>query len=357
MKKILCVLLSVLLTLGLLSVAFAADAGAPAGGSFSVLCYNVAGLPDISFITGGTRDVPANQRAIGAFVSEKQYDIFAAQEDFGYHDDLVSALDGYEYSTFHRGIVPFGDGTSTFTRTYPMYNEAHIEWNSLYGIADDGADQLSTKGITYTCINVAPDVYIDFYNIHADAYGDEGSLAARRDNFTQLRDLINGRDVDRAVIVTGDFNAYLYGDPSGLKEILIEGAGLKDAWVEFENGGDYDDCSAWLAQSGESWADKWGRWDSVERFLYKDGGGVTLNLEDFGYLNIYNGNGEDCSDHVAAEAVFSYTVSVADAGEGLEKKEYSSFLEFFRRVFEFFRALLLGLGNLDKVVDYLQNQP
>ena len=355
MKKGICVLLSVLLTLGLLPASFAAEPENTAQtGSFSVLCYNVAGLPDISFITGGTRDVPANQRAIGAFVSEKGYDIFAAQEDFGYHDELVSTLKGYNYSTFHRGIVPFGDGTSTFTKSFPMYNEKHIQWNSLYGIADDGADQFSTKGITYTCVNVAPNVYIDFYNIHADAYGDAGSLAARRDNFTQLRDLINGRDTDRAVIVTGDFNAYLFNDASGLKELLIEGAGLKDAWVEIENNGDYDDCSRWTAEMGEGWTGKWGRWDSVERFLYKDGCGVTLTAEDFGYLHVYNANGEDCSDHAAAEAVFSYTVSAADDGEGLSEKPHSSVLEFFRRVFEFFKALLLGLGNLDKVFEYFK---
>ena len=124
MKKALSVFLCLLLFASVLSVGVsAAEAGA--SGSFTAFCYNVAGLPDISAITGEEgRDVPANQADIGNYVSAQKYDIFAAQEDFGYHDKLVAALPEYQYQTFHHGIVPFGDGTNTFTRSFPTVRMA-----------------------------------------------------------------------------------------------------------------------------------------------------------------------------------------------------------------------------------------
>ena len=356
MKKVIAVLLSVLMLFSVGAAAVSAE-DAPAAGSFSAFCYNVAGLPDISFITGEeSRDVPANQKCIGQYVNEHAFDIFAAQEDFSYHDKLVEGLGGaYKYQTFHHGGVPAGDGTNTFTRSFPMYNEAHITWNSLYGVADDGADQFSQKGITYTCIEIAKGVYVDFYNIHADAYGDPGSVAARIDNFEQLRDLINSRSVDRPVIVTGDFNAFVFQDNSRLKEILVDGAGLKDAWVELENGGDYEDCSAYTATFSGSWVDKWGNWDSVERFMYKDGAGVSLACTEFEYVTVYNGEGKSCSDHAAARAMFTYTVTgETEQGELTQADQgaLSQIREFWRRIVGFFKALIFGLQNLDKVKEY-----
>ncbi len=354
MKKILSVLLA-LLMLGPVCAVSASAAQTGASGSFSAFSYNVAGLPDISFVTGEeARDVPGNQTKIGQYVSERQFDVFAVQEDFGYHDTLVGALPDYRYRTAHRGGVPTGDGTNIFTRSFPMYNEAHIKWNKLYGVVDDGADEFSEKGITYACIELADGVFVDFYDIHADAYGDAGSVAARIDNFMQLRDLINGRTVDRPVIVTGDFNAYLYSDPSRLKEILVDGAGLKDAWVELVNGGNYDDCAAYLESSGNTWNNRWGVWDSVERFLYKDGAGVTLSCDSFEYVYVYN-DGKSCSDHAAAEAVFTYTVTgeVPDGELQVVKNGVPEKIkEFFRRFVGFFKALIFGLQNLDKVKAY-----
>lgn len=354
MKKWFAVMLSILLLLPVCAGA-AAPASAAGTGSFTAFCYNVAGLPSLGFLTGGESvNVIDNQVCIGKFVSEKQYDIFATQEDFGYHDNLAGALQGYNYQTYHHGGVPYGDGTNVFTRSYPIYNEAHIVWDQLYGIADDGADEFSQKGITYVCLKLADDVYIDFYDLHADAYGDAGSLAARQDNFRQLAELINARTVDRPVIVTGDFNAYLFNDASLLKETLVDGVGLKDAWVEVKNGGNYDDCSYYLETYGGDWTGKWGVWDSVERFMYKDGGGISLACTAFEYVDVLNSKGESCSDHKACEASFTYTVnSVSEnIGEGTVVVENNGFAEMLRRIVTFFQKLILGISNFDKVRAY-----
>lgn len=357
MKKILSVFLSVLVLLSACAVgASAAETGD--SGKFSALCFNVAGLPSLGYITGGEdKNVLANQIDIGRFVEDGGYDIFATQEDFGYHDNLVKQLTSYSYATQHHGGVPYGDGTNVFTKGHKMYNEQHVTWNTLAGLINDGADQFSQKGITYVCIEIADGVYVDFYDIHADAYGDESSVNARRDNFTQLADMIKNRTVDRPVIVTGDFNAYLFGDSSELKSILVDGCGLKDAWVEVKNNGDYNDCSSFVKQTGGSWSDKWGKWDSVERFMYKDGGGIKLECTSFEYVTVLNRKGVSASDHVAAEAEFVYTV-VSPAGEQGELDDShgsSGIEEFFRKIVSFFKAIFLIFTNFDEIKEELKN--
>lgn len=354
MKKFLSLILTVLLMASVLMIGSVSVCAAGTG-SFSALCYNVAGLPNFDYLTGGEAvNVIDNQVCIARYVSEKQYDIFATQEDFGYHDNLVGALQGYPNQTYHHGGVPYGDGTNVFTRAFPMYNEEHIVWDQLYGVADDGADEFSQKGITYVCLKIADDVFIDFYDLHADAYGDPGSVAARQDNFRQLAELIRNRKIDRPVIVTGDFNAFVFNDTSLLKETLVDGLGLKDAWVEVKNGGNYLDCSEFLNASGNSWTDKWGVWDSVERFMYKDGGGITLTCTGFEYVDVLNAKGKSCSDHKAAEATFSYTAAAPAENIGSETNvtKNNGFAEILRRIVVFFQKLIFGIRNFDKVREY-----
>ena len=351
MKKFTVVLLSVLIACLFMPAAFAQTAGQT--GEFSVFSYNVAGLPDI-FSSDKSKDTRSNQIDIAKYVSSQGYDIFATQEDFGYNENLVKFLPEYQFKTVHHGGVPYGDGTNVYTKSFKMYNEQHITWEKLYGIADNGADELSQKGITYVCIEVADGVFVDFYNIHADAFGDEGSREARRDNFRQLAELINSRSVDRAVIVTGDFNEFLFGDSVGMKDTLIDGCGLKDAWVEVCNGGNYSDAAAFAEKYGSLWNEKWGVWDSVERFMYKDGGGVSLGCTDFSYETVLNRDGASCSDHNAAYAAFSYTVTESSDNTGnLGKGETGGITEIFRRITAFFKALFLVFSNFDEVRSYI----
>lgn len=357
MKKVLSVFLSVLMFFSACAVgASAATTGD--SGEFSALCLNVAGLPSIDYITGGEdKNVLANQADIGRFVEAGGFDIFATQEDFGYHEYLVKQLKSYNYATQHHGGVPYGDGTNVFTKGHKMYNEKHIPWNTLAGLVDEGADQFSQKGITYVCIEIADGVLVDFYDIHADANGGEASVNARRDNFTQLAELINNREVDRPVIVTGDFNAFLFNDSSNLKSILVDGCGLKDAWVELKNNGDYNDCSSFVESMGGNWEQKWGKWDAVERFMYKDGSTVKLDCTSFEYVTVLNRKGVNASDHVAAAAKFSYTVTGETGEQGALDGSHgaSGFEEFIRKVVSFFKAIMLVFKNFDQIKEELKN--
>lgn len=358
MKKILAVALSILMMSACFSLcSFAAEPLVT--GEFTVLDYNVAGLPDFAALIGkGTKDVPANQRKIASVIEERKYDIVAVQEDFGYHGDLVDNLPSYSYKTMHHGGIPYGDGTSIFTRSFKMYNEAHITWNTLYGVLDDGADQFSQKGITYCCIEIAEGVFVDFYNIHADAFPDEGSVAAKKDNYSQLKALINARKVERPVIVTGDFNEFFFNYPDGnLKTVLYEDLGLKDSWTEICNGGNYDNCREFARTMNG--VEKWGYWDSAERFFYKDGGGISLTCEEFAYEFLKNDEGASLSDHAAAYGRFSYTVSDTYTpntdGLSLGTKD-STFGEYFRRIKVLFQAIVFAFNNFDAIKEYLSAQ-
>lgn len=300
MKRACSILLSVVILFccfsNLTVLAVSEDAG-----SFSVINYNVAGLP--GWITGA--DSKSNQEEIGLQLTALDYDLIAVQEDFGYHNYLCSNISGYPYMTVHSGGVPAGDGMNLFSK-YPLFNETRVPWADTYGVLRHGSDELTPKGILYTVIELENGVYLDFYNIHADAFDDEGSKAARESNFRQLSAMImeNSAKYDRPIIVTGDFNAYSHLEGSlnsNFRKYFFDQLGLKDAWTEICNRGDYKNYEAWEA-TGHSW----GRWDSVEMIMFKNGGGVELTVTDFAYQSFYNENGSSLSDHVAATASFSY---------------------------------------------------
>lgn len=324
--------------------------------SFDLFCYNVSGLPDVGFITGSDDNIMYNQIDIGRFFNENSYDIIVTQEDFMYNENLTDNMPDYIYKTLHKGSVPYGDGTSVYTKSFKLYNETHTPWNTLYGLADNGADEFSEKGILYVCVEIADGVYLDLYNIHADAFGDSGSVAARRDNFRQLADMINSRSVDRPVIIAGDFNQCMFPHAEdGIYDVFVQELGMKDSWVEVCNGGDYEDVSSFTEKYGNSWSDKFGVWDSIERFFYKDGGGVALTCESFEYIDVVNRKGVSCSDHKACYSEFSFEVTDPSliSNEGLEVVSKNMIEEYFRRIVVFFEKLILGIQNLDTILSYL----
>ena len=306
LKKALVFLLCALCVLLPCALGAAAEDG---GKTVSVLCYNVAGLPNLDALTGkpGAPDVGGNQTQLGRQLNASAYDVIAVQEDFNYHRYLADELKTYPNKTNHTGGVPGGDGLNVFSRV-PVYNETRTTWEQLYGVIDDGADEMTPKGILYTVLDFGDGILVDLYDIHADAYGDPGSCAARRDNFRQLAEAIEKRGTDRPVIVTGDFNASIHqGSDDGLYETLYAGCSLKDAWVELHNGGDYENFAYWEETVGGGWPNYWGVWDSLEKFLYRDGGGVHVEATSFSYTDFLNNAGESISDHKAAEATFTFT--------------------------------------------------
>ena len=306
---------------------------------------NVAGLP-FSALSG--TDVAANQSLIASYLSQNNFDIAAVQEDFGYHQNLVKSLYGFEYMTNHTGSVPGGDGLNIFTKNMPVYNETRVTWKDASGILSDGSDELTPKGFVYTVIDIGNGIYVDFYNLHADAYGGAGSVAARTSQYKQLAEFIKARSAEnnRPVIVAGDFNTsfHVKEDNSAFYKTLYEQCGLKDAWVEYHNNGDYIDMHEWY----ETGLSSWGNWDSVERFMYKSGGGVDIVVNDFRYVEVADENGKLASDHSAVECDFTF-IKTADFVENSQELEVvkASGNNFIHRIIWFFKALFMILSDVD----------
>lgn len=298
-KKLLSFALVLVFMLGI-CVGFASADGAK---ELHMLCYNVAGLPSISGIIGMQGvNVPDNQYVLGKQLNALDYDVIAVQEDFGYHCLLSSGLTKYRYKTVHSGGIPGGDGMNIFSK-YPVYNAKRTPWDMTYGVITDGADELTPKGILYSVIDLGDGLCVDFYVIHADAYDGEGSRAARTDNFRQLAALIASKGTSRPVIVTGDFNTTSHLDQGAdFTRMLITEAGFKDAWTEIHNGGNYVDYSRHAA-SGLSY---WGNWDSVEKVLYRDGGGYHVEATECEYKDFLN-KGVSISDHKAVSSLLRFT--------------------------------------------------
>lgn len=316
--------------------------------------FNVAGLP---FAALSGEDVAANQAAAAKYLSQNGFDIVAVQEDFGYHKYLAEGMTGYNYTTNHTGSIPGGDGLNLFTKDMVIYNETRVAWNDAAGILSDGSDELTPKGFVYAVIDIGNGIYVDYYNIHADAYGGKESVAARTSQYKQLAEFIEARSAenDRPVIITGDFNYHIHTheDNGSLYSIFCEQGGFRDAWVEYHNNGDYYNMYNWHV----SGLPTWGNWDSVERFLYRPGGGVDVVVSDFKYTNVADDNGKIISDHASAECDFTF-IKTADFVENTQKLEVAgesknSFIHSLMWFITAFMKILSDLGNLPELLKEL----
>ncbi len=312
--------------------------------------YNVAGMPNFS-----GKDVPECQRFIGNYIVENGFDIVATQEDFGYNRILYNSMTGYEYRTCHTGSIPGGDGLNIYTKSMPIYNEKREQWHRAYGSISEG-DLLTPKGLQYAAIDIGDGIIIDFYNIHADAFDTKGSQEARYSNYMQLATLIeqNYKKNNRPVIVTGDFNHYLHATQvnSDQYKIFHKFCGLKDAWVEIHNNGNYEDFSEWLAKG----ISPWGNWDSVEKFLYKDGGGVSVEILSQEFKWITDENGTNMSDHAAAEVEFKFTKTenFVENTQKLEVKKLTNPLTIVLNTIRWvFKDLVHILSHFEELLAFL----
>lgn len=316
--------------------------------------FNVAGLP---FAALSGENVAANQKAAAKYLSQNGFDIVAVQEDFGYHRHLAAGMTGYNYTTNHTGSIPGGDGLNLFTKDMPLYNETRVAWKDASGILSDGSDELTPKGFVYAVIDIGNGIYVDYYNIHADAYGGAGSVAARTSQYKQLAEFIEARSAenDRPVIITGDFNNHIHTkeDDAAIYKIFYEQCGFRDAWIEYHNGGKYFDMYEWHI----SGLPAWGNWDSVERFFYRAGGGVDVVVSDFRYTEVSDDSGKVISDHSAAECDFTF-IKTSDFVANTQELEVTgspknSFIHSLMWFVTAFIKILSDIGNLPELLKEL----
>ena len=266
--------------------------------TFTVLQYNVAGLPE--GLSSG------NPSANTVLISPKlnDYDICSVDEDFAYHDQLISKVTS-PYLTKTSGNVPFGDGMNLISKL-PFYDLDRVKWNKSFGFITNGADQMTPKGFLYTQVEIEAGVYVDYYSFHADADTDSGSEAARRDNLSQIAEYVNTYSKGHAVIIAADTNCRYTRTEDKLLENLVKPCGLTDAWIELDRGGSYPAFGDALMDSTHlNGPDN----EVVDKIFYRSGPDVTLKALSYRLENtkFVDSKGNQLSDHYPITATFQYT--------------------------------------------------
>lgn len=198
-------------------------AAAPSSGTFNVLAYNVAGLPEGLSSGSPAKNTPLISPRLGA------YDIVNVQEDFNYHAALYAG-DDHPHRTATSGGVPFGDGLNTLS-DYPFEDFQRVKWNKC-----TGTNCLTPKGFSLARVRLAEGAFVDLYNVHTNADSTDDALAARRANISQLSDFIKANSAGNAVIVMGDTNTRYTRAGDNIRTLVNEN-GLSDPWVDLVRGG------------------------------------------------------------------------------------------------------------------------
>lgn len=283
-------------------------------GAFSVISYNVAGLPqEISKVHPGAHIPLISPRL-------NPYDVVLTQEDFdwwqplldglgfaGYHDALRAQADHPYRSGQHPGphavgLNPasrpllVGDGLGVMAR-FPFSEPERVPWNGCFGgmLPDGGAaDCLAMKGFSVTTMTLAEGHTVDLYNLHAEAGSTTRDQELQAADYEQLAQFMLTRSAGRAVILAGDTNLHIdRSDPGD------EDSADASIWAEFLSVTGLTDTCAELSCAGDA---------SIDKAAYRDGTAVDLTPLSHTYpaSEFQTAAGEDLSDHVPLVVRFGW---------------------------------------------------
>ncbi|MCB5168518.1 endonuclease/exonuclease/phosphatase family protein [Streptomyces bambusae] len=276
--------------------AVAADSGA-----FSVLTYNVAGLPE-SISSAPTPREPSTTE-IGRRIAP--YDIVHVQEDFNYHARLYAADTAHPYRTPTSGGAGIGSGLNTLSKSpYDTDDFERVRWNSCQY---DSGDCLTPKGFSFARQRLAEGVYVDFYNLHTNAGTSAGDLASRADNLNQLTAFIRSHSAGNAVIVMGDTNTRYTRAGDTIAEFTAAN-GLEDAWVELIRGGIPPSKGSEPLVCDQSAPTVPPTCELVDKVLYRSSRLVSLNATSYAndHADFLTGDKLMLSDHDPVAVRFSW---------------------------------------------------
>ncbi len=270
-------------------------ASAAGSGSFSVLTYNVAGLP--AAVNSATTAREPSSTQIGERI--KPFDVVNVQEDFNYHKDLY-ASDTHPDRTSTSGGAGFGSGLNTLSN-FPYTGFDRNQWSSCHG-----TDCLTPKGFTFMRVNVADGVTVDFYNLHSNAGDASADLSARRDNLTQLSAYIKEHSAENAVVVMGDTNTRYTRTGDNIAQFASDN-GLTDAWVQLQRNGTPPAAgSTTLLCDPKAVTNDC---EVVDKVLYRSSSALTLQATayDNQHTGFLDSSGGMLSDHDPVSVQFSWT--------------------------------------------------
>ncbi|MBR3438612.1 MAG: hypothetical protein IKH13_03820 [Clostridia bacterium] len=300
MKKLLCVVLSVLMLLPFTAGATVAQSRT---GTLKMLAYNVSGIPLVGDFQGSVVTATNDRAAkIGGLLNSTEVDFIGVEEDFNGHKYLAAEMTNYPYRSPNSGGVAQGQGLNIFS-VHKLYNLERVKWNTEFGFLSGSTDALSNKGFIYSLMELEEGVYVNVITLHCDAGYEPLSVAARRDNFRQLAEYINTNLNDgRALIVLGDFNfKFRRNLKDDIVTNLMEPTGLKDVWAEVYNNGITDTADPDFNNDAQG--------DDLDRVLYRSGDYMTLEPVSKTVPPLTGENGERYTDHNPMLTEFSYTLT------------------------------------------------
>ncbi len=278
------------------------------GGAFSLLSYNVAGLPQEVSGENPKDHLPL----ISPLLDD--YDLVVTQEDF---DWWVEALAGLDFVNYHerlraetthahrneihpgpdavgidgsdpaRPMPLVGDGLGVLSR-FQIADVERVPWPHCFGGADtsDGGagDCLAMKGFLATTVTLADGVEVDVYTLHVEAGEGPDDQPLQAEDVNTLAAYMAQRSAGRAVVVAGDTNLHL--EPGHDQEAVD-----RPLWEGFlEELGLTDVCSVvTCAEEG-----------TIDKVAWRDGDGLRLEPVEFRWEGHFvDAAGEDLSDHPA----------------------------------------------------------
>lgn len=351
-KKVISIIMATVLLFLVGITSFASDSDEVKSGTMKIINMNVDGLPVPSFLSSVKKSPIASANAIINFLNRYDADFVMMQENFALYPYYQKKL-AYDNITGFVGGTGVGDGLGIASKYY-LYNVKHIPWNTACGILNCGSDELTPKGFMVATAEIEDGVYIDIYTIHADANEDEGSLKAKVEQFDQLCDYIDTYSKDRAVIVTGDFNAnftIVLGDV--LREKFVDN-GFKDTWVEACNNGNYNFTYSEMYEKYH--ADYWGHYDGLEKMFYRGTDTLTLEAKSHEYVfcTVENTEGQtvNAADHAASVVEMTYTVTADQTPDvPLEKEQAMNASELLKKAVKYLsKALKLIISQIPGLI-------
>jgi hypothetical protein len=252
-------------------------------GEFTLLTYNVAGLPE-----GLSHSHPeANTPQISPLLND--YDLVLAQEDFWYHNELA-ANTTHPHQSDPMWDTPaadkMGDGLNRFS-SFAFGDLTRVQWVACNGFTDCASDCLATKGFSMALTTLAGETAVDVYNLHAEAGSCEADIDARNAGLEQFVDAIASHSPEQALIVAGDTN--LHSDKaydSVPLENLLSKVGLTDACRDLECGD-----------------------ERIDRVMFRNSPSLTLTPLEWSIPpEFVDAEGNDLSDHEPVAVRFHWAV-------------------------------------------------
>lgn len=283
--------------------------------SFSVLTYNVAGLPQGISESNPEWNIPRISPLLNA------YDVVLTQEDFDWWTPVAGLLDFANYHTrlrsraehlwrtnTHpgpeavgvdagaRGLL-VGDGIGIMAK-YPFMGEKHHAWEGCFGgvIPDGGAaDCLAMKGFRMVTMTLGDGRQVDVYSLHGEAGGTPEDQRLQERDYEELSEFINARGRDRAIVLGGDTNLHTddvhpdggHGADTLIWQKFLEETGLTDVCTELS-----------CPEPG-----------SIDKIAYRSSSTVTLRATSSDFpRERFQVNGVDLSDHPPFTATFEWDI-------------------------------------------------